>query len=117
MRYKPSSPFVVPMLLLVPTTSTVVGVLTKTWPKLSDAPLIYGSFRSFGGTETTANGVYSVEDTATIETWYRPDITAACRIVLANDTTAVYEVVGTPEDIEMRHQFMQIRVRRVKGGA
>ena len=67
--------------------------------------------------ETTANGVYSVEDTATIETWYRPDITAACRIVLANDTTAVYEIVGTPEDIEMRHQFMQIRVRRVKGGA
>ena len=84
--------------------------------KIDDPIIIYGSFRSFGGTEITSNGAYTVEDTATIETWYRPDIKSDCRLVLADDTSAVYEIVGTPEDIEMRHQFLHIRVRRVKGG-
>ena len=129
MAYRPQSPFNVPMWLLIPnvTSAQSYGVLVKDYPSFTPAPkgakkkndpiLIYGSFRSFGGTEITSNGAYTVEDTATIETWYRPDIKADCRLVLADDLSAVYEIVGTPEDIEMRHQFLHIRVRRVKGGA
>lgn len=114
--YKPNTPFNVPMCLLIPSASSNYGVTTKAFPEPSDAPLFFGSFRTFGGSDVTANGVYSVEDTATIDTWYRPDIKPDCRIVLA-DTGDTYEIVGTPEDIEMRHQYLQIRVRRVKGGA
>ena len=130
MAYRPMTPFNVPMWLLIPEMpkEQSYGVLVKDYPSVTPQPkrdpkkkndpiLIYGSFRSFGGTEVTSNGAYTVEDTATIETWYRPDIKADCRIVLADDLSAVYEIVGTPEDIEMRHQFLHIRVRRVKGGA
>lgn len=62
------------------------------------------------------NGLYSVEDTAIIETWYRPDIKADCRIVLL-ESGDVYEVLGKPEDIELRHQFLKFKVHAVEGDA
>lgn len=100
------------MELLNPLTyDKVKGVTTKTYEVVG---LINGSFRSFGGTESVVNGIVSVIDTATIETWYRPDITAASRLRLGTKT---YEVIGEPEDISLRHQYLKIRVRSVKGGA
>lgn len=116
MAYRPFTPFNVPLILLIPTVSTAYGVATKTYPTLAKGLPIFGSLRSFGGTDVTENGVYSVEDTATIETWYRPDITSDCRIAVA-ETGAVYEILGSPEDIEMRHQYLQVKLRRLKGGA
>lgn len=110
--YRPKGNFNVPMKLLVPTWSTVNGVRKKTYP--DDGDLIYGSFKTFGGTETTANGVYSIQNTATIECWYRPDIKADCRIVLLQ-TNETYEIVGDPENIEMRNQFLSLKVQRLGG--
>lgn len=113
--YKPAAPFTTPMLLYVPTAARVKGVNVKTYPV--EGELIYGSFRTFGGTEVERDGIYVTRDTAVIDTWYRPDIAAECRIVLADDTSQVYEIIGKPEDIEMRHQFMQFRVEQLGGGA
>lgn len=115
MSYKPSAPFNVPLYLFTPTSAQSYGVKVKTFP--AKGTLFYGSFRTFGGTEVTSNGALVVEDTATIETWYRPDITAECRVSLADSPGVVYEIVGTPEDIEMRHQYCVFKVRRVTGGA
>ena len=50
-----------------------------------------------------------------MDTWYRPDIKSDCRIAVA-ETGDVYEILGSPEDIEMRHQYMQIKLRRIAGG-
>lgn len=111
MSYKVASPFNVALLLYVPAYKTAYGVATKEY---ATGERINGSFRSFGGTERDINGVLSVEDTAVVETWYRPDIKADCRIgVLGTDR--LYEVLGEPEDIEMRHQYLRFRVRRVQG--
>lgn len=100
--------------LQTPTTATTLGVVNKSY--VDAKGLIAANWKSYGGTETTRNNVLSVEDTAQVVTWYRPDITSGCRIVRAEDN-AVYEVIGDPEDIEQRHQFLQFKVRRVKGGA
>lgn len=116
-NYKPSLPFNVPAFLLIPTTTTVKGVAVKTYPNYKDGQFIYCTFRSFGGTEVTSNGVYSVMDTATVESWYRPDITAGCRMCLATNPDKMYEVIGTPENIEMRNQYIKFKVQAVAGGA
>lgn len=108
--------FSTPLYLLIPVYETVKGVLTKRYPTPERNMLLFASFRTFGGTEAFANDIYSVVDTATVETWYRPDITSGCRIMRAADG-AVYEIVGEPENIEMRNQFLKCKVRRVKGGA
>ena len=112
--FTPSMPYTVPIELLIPTYKTSKGVPTKTFPATGER--LNCSFKTYGGTETTENGVYSVLDTAQVETWYRPDIKADCRIkVMA--TGGVYEVIGKPENIEMRNQFMRFKVRAIEGGA
>ena len=113
-KYKAATPFNVAMILLAPTIETVKGVRKLIYPEPDKGVLFYGAFRSFGGTENTENNVYSVLDTATIDTWFRPDIKADCQIYIC-DTGATYEIKGNPENIDMRNQYLQIRVQRLGG--
>lgn len=118
-RFKPAAPFVTPIYILSPSYQNVKGVRKKVWPDpstLGDDDLIFGTFRSFGGSDTTQNDVYTVEATGYIDTWYRPDITSDCKLYLV-PTGESYEVLGEPENIEMRNQYMKIRVRRIGGAA
>lgn len=109
--YRPTTIFNSVAELQTVTTETKKGVLTKTY-KTKD--IIYCCFRSFGGTEKVSNDIIIIEDTAVVETWFRPDITSNCRLVVKGK---VYEVINEPENIENRNQFMQFKVRAVKGGA
>lgn len=113
-NYKPYAPFNVAMKLLIPTETKVKGVTTKTFPEPKDGILIFGSFRTFGGTEKVINNVLTIINTGTIDTWYSPEITADCRVYLC-DTEALYDIISAPEDINMRHQYLQFKVRKVGG--
>lgn len=101
-----------PMRLLIPTYTKYNGVTKKTYPE--DGPLFFANFKSYGGTEQTVNDVYSIIDTATITTWFRPDIKSDCLIVRLEDG-AKFEIINEPEDINFRHQFLIFKVKRVKG--
>lgn len=119
--YKPDLPFNVPFVLLTPTTTTVSGVPKKTFPSIAAAVqnpnnIFNGNFKTYGGTERDVNGIYSIEDTANVETWYRPDITSECRVARAMDG-AIFDIINEPEDINLRHQFMKFKIKRIKGGA
>lgn len=113
MTYRPSAPFTVPMRVLTASTSKVNGVIVKGY---SDGPAFVGSFRTFGGTEREQDGLTVVEDTAKVETWFMPDLRAGDRIRTLEDSRE-WEVLGDPEDIEMRHYLMAFKVRRAQGGA
>ena len=115
-KYRPAEPFNVAMRLLVPTITNVKGVPRKTWPDPDESKLFFGSFRTFGGTESTVNDLYTVVDTATIDTWYDPSFKADCRIYLC-DTGETYELMATPENINRRNQHMQLRVRKIGGAS
>lgn len=112
--YKPSFPFSAAVELLTPTYTSNKGVQVKTFP--DNGIRLNVSFKTYGGQETNVNGVHIVLDTASIETWYRPDITSECRIKLLS-TGQVYEILGKPENINMRNQFLKFKVRAVEGGA
>lgn len=114
MNYRPALPFTATLTVLTPTIETVAGVQRKIVPPLSSGFQINCSFRSFGGTEQTVDGVYSIIDTAEIETWYRPDI--ASGMVVATPDGALYDIIGTPEDVACRHQFLKFKIERAKGG-
>ena len=109
--FKPDLPYDTPVKVFNPTYETVKGVTKKVYPEKGE--LVFCKFKTYGGTETTINGVLTVVDTANVETWYRPDITSASQIRLGSK---VYEVMGEPEDIEQRHQILKFKVRGVKGG-
>ena len=76
------------------------------------------NFSTYGGSEYENNGVYSVDDTANVITWFDPAIASNGAISLCDDPTgALYEILGQPENVEMRNQEMTFKVRRYKGGA
>lgn len=103
-----------PYMRLVAKSERVNGVTVKTYDP--DGGVRFCNFSTYGGTERVVNGVLTVEDTAQMVTWYEPDITSADRIRLL-ETGTDYEIIGEPENIELRNQEMQFKVRRVKGGA
>ena len=75
-RYKPGKEFNTPMLLyLVTGTENVLGVEKKIYS--TQGILFWGSFATYGGTESVNNGLVTVADTAKVETWYRPEFAAS----------------------------------------
>ena len=120
-NYRPELNDTIPLVLLAPIYKTKSGVDTKTFPSVEEAlknkdNLFFGTFKTYGGTERDTNGIYSIEDTANVETWYRPDIKSDCRVARANDS-ATFEIINEPEDVNQRHQFLLFKVKRVKGNA
>lgn len=113
--FKPATPFSTPMLLLIPTYTKTGGVSRKVLPDVANGILFFGSFKTYGGTETTVDNLLSITDTAEVETWFRPDITSDCVVVLAN-TGATYQIFNEPENINQRNQFLKFKLKRIKGG-
>lgn len=114
-NFKPQTPFDSAFKLLKPTTTMVKGVAKKVFPEPADVTdVFYGNFRTYGGSENMSNDVYMVYDTGIINTWYDPQITSDCRVYLC-DTGEVYEIINRPENISMRHQYLQFKVQKVGG--
>lgn len=110
--YQPSEPFSTPVMLLKAEKENVKGVGKRIW---KDVGIIYVSFKTYGGTDTNVNGIYTVVDTASVETWYRPDITSQSAVRLEDGR--IYEIIGAVENISMRNQFCKFKVRYVEGSA
>ena len=111
--YRPSRAFTTPFMILNPiSTEKVNGRVVKVYPDRGDT--IFTAFTTFGGTETLINNVVSVRDTGNIETWYRPDIKSDTRLKRLSDGK-VYEILGDPENIEMRNQFMKFKIEYSRG--
>lgn len=115
-QYRPAKTFNTPMYLYVVTGYTEsMGVSVPVHAETGI--LFFGSFATYGGTERTANDVMVVEDTATVETWYRPEFAANARVALANAPGKLYEIVGEPENIEQRNLYTKMKLTAVRGGA
>lgn len=113
--YKPNYPYSATMLLITPTYTTSHGVTRKIYDE-KKGKLIKVSFKTYGGTETTNNNVYTIIDTAIVETWFRTDITSDCHLKLLQ-TGVTYEIIGNVENIDMRNQFLKFKVKTITGGA
>lgn len=112
--FKPDFPYSTAIELLIPTRTKSKGVNSKIFP--DKGIKLNCSFRTYGGTETTINDVYSIEDTANVETWYRPDIKSDCRIKVLQ-TGEIYEIINKPENVNKRNQFCRFKVKAIKGDA
>ena len=112
--YKPTKLFNLAFELFTPTTVKINGVETKDWGEPVDT--IFGSYVTYGGTDREVNGVTVTADTGIIETWYDDRIKADCRLRNVQ-TDVTHEIMGQPENIEGRNQYLRLRVEAIKGGA
>lgn len=113
MAVKINFPFRVRFTLMTPTYKRVNGVQQVEYAPAENDPYIFCSVRSYGGTERTINGVWSIKDTLTIQTYYRPDITSDS--ALMDENGAMWRMLNTPENIDMANKHMTFKVERVKG--
>ena len=110
-QYQPQVPFTVPALHLKRSTQKVNGVNQETF---TEGGIFYCSAKSYGGTEKTVNGVYVIEDTWTIDTWYNPAFKKGDRVRFLDDMSE-YEILASPENINKRGQYMRFKVVRIGG--
>lgn len=75
-------------------------------------PLIYANFKSYGGTENVHNGRYIIIETATVTTWYRPDVQKGDKLTLEDGSE--WEIKSL-ENVEMRNRLMILKVQRAGG--
>ena len=78
----------------------------------ADPALDFCNWKGKGGTESIVSGRLSVIDTAELTMWYRSDLSERDKILLNGDENQAFEVTNV-ENVEMRNQFMVIKVRRV----
>lgn len=110
-QYQPQVPFNVPAVHLKQTTEKINGV---NQPTFTEGETFYCSAKSYGGTEKTVNGVYVIEDTWTIDTWYNPAFKKGDRVRFLDDETE-FEILASPENINRRGQYMRFKVSRIGG--
>lgn len=110
--YKPNLPFNVPALHLKRSLQKINGVNTEVFTE-ADKPF-YCSAKSYGGTETTVNGIIVIKDTWNIETFYNPAFGKGDKIRFLDDNTE-YEILASPENINRACQYMKFKAERIGG--
>ena len=112
--YKPANirEFITPAIHKKPTIKTVNGRTVKKDPK--PVGTVKGKFKLKGTSEITANGVTVVNDKTTFTTWFKADFAAADILTIGG---VDYEIIGTPENVEMRNRYSVLMLERISGGA
>jgi hypothetical protein len=90
----------------------VLGAPELTYTELMDGDLLC-SFKTYGGSLQTQNGLAIIDNTAVIVTWYRQDIQVGDRLKRLSDDS-YWEVILEPENVDMANQYLIFKVKRVE---
>jgi hypothetical protein len=112
-HYKPKMPFDIAFKLWIPSSSMELGVKKKTF---TEGPTFMASMRTYTSNKNDSDDVYTPYVSTIIDTWYNPLIKADCEVELL-ETGERYSIETEPENVEMRHQWMQLRIRKIGGRA
>lgn len=111
--YKPASirEFVTQAVHKKATSQIVNGRTSKTYTEVGT---IRGKYKQKGTAETSANGLTIINEKTTFTTWYKADIVAADILTIGGID---FEIIGKPENVEMRSRYMVLTLERISGGA
>lgn len=73
-----------------------------------------GKFKQKGTAEINANGLTVVNDKTSFITWFKADLEAS-DVLTINGVD--YEIIGTPENVEMRGRYAVLILEKISGGA
>lgn len=111
--YKPANirEFITPAVHKKATTETINGRTSKVYTEVGT---VRGKFKQKGTAETNANGLTLINEKTTFITWFKADF-AAADILTINGID--YEIIGEPENVEMRSRYAVLTLERISGGA
>lgn len=94
-----------------PTTETVNGRTRQTYIENGN---LKGLFKLKGTSEINANGVLVVNDKTSFITWWKTDLASGD---ILNIRGVDYQIIGTPENVELRGRYAIINLEKIGGGA
>ena len=111
--YKPANirEFITPAVHKKATSATVENRTVKTYTEVGT---VRGKFKQKGTAETTANGLTVINEKTTFTTWFKADFAAADILTIGG---VDFEIVGHPENVEMRSRYSVLTLERISGGA
>jgi SPP1 family predicted phage head-tail adaptor len=92
------------------TTSDDGGFMIPAW---EDIATVWAKWVNVHGSEVWAAQTAQAAQPATVTIRYRDDVDSTCA-VLKGDTR--YEIVGSPDDIQERHEYIEMKVQRMAEG-
>ena len=112
MNYKPNGyqQLSTPVKLYRTTTERRLGQVVR---EREYVDIIFCNVKSYGGTNVVSGNEFRIDDTLDLVTWWRPDILANGAVEIDGK---MYEIIGAPEDAEMRHVWVKFKVKRVMDG-
>jgi hypothetical protein len=113
--YKPSNirEFVTPAVHKKATETTVNN---RTRKELVEVGTARGKFKQKGTAETNANGLTVINEKTTFTTWFKKINPYEAKDILTIGGID-YEIIGVPENVEMRSRYAIITLERIGGGA
>lgn len=73
-----------------------------------------GLFKLKGTSEINANGILVVNDKTSFMTWWKNDLSSGDILTIGG---VDYEIIGTPENVELRGRYAVINLEKIGGGA
>lgn len=94
-------------------STTVNGRTAKTFVEIGE---VRGKFKQKGTAETNANGLTLINEKTTYTTWYKRNEPFAPADILTIGGID-YEIIGKPENVEMRNRYVILTLEVYTGGA
>ena len=110
--FKPDLPFRTPFKILKRSLEKVNGANQEKFDEQLD--VLYCTAKSYGGTERVVNGVSTIIDTLTFQTYYTPNISKGDKILLLDDNSE-YEVLATPENVNRACRWLVFKGEKIGG--
>lgn len=113
--YKPANTreFVTPAVHKQATSVTVNNRTKKTY---TDIGTVRGKFKQKGTAETNANGLTVINEKTTFTTWFKKTNPFKAADILTVGGID-YEIIGKPENVEMRSRYVILTLEVISGGA
>lgn len=111
--YKPANirEFVTPAIYKKTQVNFVNG---RTQKSVVQVATIRGKFKQKGTSEINANGLYVVNENTTFITWWKTTFESGD---ILNINGEDYQIIGKPENVEMRSRYAILLLERLEGGA
>lgn len=104
-----------PVLLAPRTVSVETGGFQCPGPDADQAVSAWARWQNVHGAETWTAAAQGAVESATVLIRYRSDLDATWYI--SKDGGVIwFEIVGAPDDIEERHEYLECKVKRYRSG-
>lgn len=90
------------------------GALTESWSNFASNPNVYAKIKYAHGPESVSSDAMKSISRATILIRYRGDVNATHAVLLDGKR---WKIIGTPDNIENRNEYLEFQVELIEGSA